>query len=138
MTDDPRGRPDLVEDEDPLRKLISTVLTAAGYDVLQAANGQEAIAAAHGRQRIDLLLTDVVTPGLSGPGVVVELRGNWPELVVLYMSGYDRELVGQAALGRTTSFLPKPFTPRSLLTAISELLGVQRHIGADAGRSKAS
>lgn len=89
--------------------LISTVLTATGYVVRQAANGEEAMAAANGPQRIDLLITDVVMPGLSGPYLVAQLGAGQPDLVALFMSGYNRELIG-----------------------------VQRHMDADRSRPKAS
>jgi signal transduction histidine kinase/ActR/RegA family two-component response regulator len=116
----------LVEDEAALRRLISTALAAAGYRVLQAANGDEAMALASGPHRIDLLLTDVVMPGISSPDRVGRLRANRPDCAVLYISGYDNELIDLKTLERTDSFLAKPFTPRSLLTRISELLAAQR------------
>ena len=64
-------------------------------------------------------------PGITGPDVVARLRKNRPELAVLYMSGYDNELIDQKALERTASFLPKPFTPHSLLASVGELIGAQ-------------
>ncbi len=118
----------LIEDESPLRKLVANVLAAAGYRVLEAANGEEALTLATG-QRIDLLLTDVVMPGMSGPELVTRLRATRPELAVLYMSGYDRDLIDQKTLERTASFLPKPFTPRALLARVVELLGTHGRKG---------
>jgi two-component system cell cycle sensor histidine kinase/response regulator CckA len=116
----------LVEDEASLRRLISTALATAGYRILQAANGDEALALASGQHRIDLLLTDVVMPGISGPDLVARLRANRPECAVLYISGYDNDLIDLKTLERTHSFLAKPFTPRALLTRIRELLAAQR------------
>ena len=115
----------VVEDEPPLRRLVASVLAAAGHQVLEAVNGYEAIALAEGHEQIDLLLTDVIMPGITGPDVVARLRSHRPELAVLYMSGYDNELIDQKALERTASFLPKPFTPHSLLASVGELIGGQ-------------
>ena len=74
-------------------------LNDAGYfweshQVLEAVNGYEAIALAEGHEQIDLLLTDVIMPGITGPDVAARLRNHRPELAVLYMSGYDNELIG--------------------------------------------
>ena len=121
----------VVEDEPPLRRLVTSVLAAAGHQVLEAVNGYEAIALAEGHEQIDLLLTDVIMPGITGPDVVARLRSHRPELAVLYMSGYDNELIDQKALERTAGFLPKPFTPQSLLASVSELIG-----GRDVSQSK--
>jgi len=113
--------------------LISKTLSAAGYRVLQATNGEEALALASSPDRIDLLLTDVVMPGMSGADLVARLRAKRPECVVLYMSGYDRHLIDQKSLERTASFLPKPFTPRLLLTRIGELLAAERRANRSEG-----
>ena len=122
----------LVEDESSLRRLISTALTSAGHRVLQATNGGEALSLASGMQPIDLLLTDVVMPGMSGPDVVTRILERRPSCAVLFMSGYDRDMVDQKTLERTASFLAKPFTPRALLGRVEELLA-GRHT---AGKSK--
>ena len=128
----------LVEDEAPLRKLVSTILSAAGYRVIEAASGDEALARAAAAGPIDLLLTDVVMPSMSGPELVSRLRSGWPELAVLYMSGYDRELLGQKPPEGATEVLPKPFTPRELLARINELLQAQRKSAGNLGESAAS
>ncbi len=64
-------------------------------------------------------------PGITGPEVATRLRNHRPGLAVLYMSGYDNELIEQKALERTASFLPKPFTPHSLLASVGELIGAR-------------
>jgi signal transduction histidine kinase/ActR/RegA family two-component response regulator len=115
----------VVEDEPPLRRLVASVLAAAGHYVLEAVNGYEAIALAEGHEQIDLLLTDVIMPGITGPDVVARLRSHRPKLAVLYMSGYDNELIDQKALERSASFLPKPFTPHSLLASVGVLIGAR-------------
>jgi signal transduction histidine kinase len=126
----------LVEDETPLRKLLSQVLKSAGHRVLEAASGEEAIAmSARHSGPIDLLVTDVVMPGMNGPEVAAKLRGRRPKMIVMYMSGYDKDLVDQKNLGTTASFLPKPFSPRSLLKHIDSLLGFGRGEEDKAGRA---
>jgi signal transduction histidine kinase len=114
----------LVEDETPLRKLLLQVLRSAGHTVLEAASGDEALAvSARHSGHIDLLVTDVVMPGMNGPELVAKLRGRRPTTAILYTSGYDNELVDKKSLETTASFLPKPFSPRALLRRIDTLLG---------------
>ena len=125
----------LVEDETPLRKLISQVLKSAGHAVLEAASGDEALALqAHHPEPIDLLLTDVIMPGMSGPELVAKLRSRRPRMAILFMSGYDNELVDKKSLENSASFLPKPFSPRTLLNRIAALLGFSGAGGDQLGR----
>jgi signal transduction histidine kinase len=114
----------LVEDETPLRKLISQVLKSAGHTVLEAASGDEALALSlRHAGAIDLLLTDVIMPGMNGPELAAKLHGRRPAMRIVFMSGYDNELVGKQDLGASASFLPKPFSPRALLNRIDSMLG---------------
>jgi len=123
----------LVEDETPLRKLISQVLKSAGHTVLDAASGDEAVTLSSRHAGvIELLLTDVVMPGMSGPELVAKLRVRRPEMMIVFMSGYDKELIDQKSLERSASFLPKPFSPRALLNRIDALLGFGGVSGARA------
>ena len=117
----------LVEDEGPVRHLISKTLGGAGYHVLQAASGEDALEMASGAQQFDLLLTDVIMPGMTGTELVARLRASHPECAVLFISGYDNELIDRSMLEQTASFLPKPFAPRALLNRVGELLALQRH-----------
>jgi CheY-like chemotaxis protein len=124
----PRERRDgmvlLAEDEDALRRLVARVLERAGYSVIAARNGTEALACA--RQltgAIDLLVTDVVMPGLGGAELAEALRARQPGLPVLLMSGYtDAEIA--AGIGRVpgSRFIQKPFTMGDLLARAAELL----------------
>jgi len=114
----------LVEDEPALRELAVKSLTQAGYTVLEARDGQRALslAAAVGLDALHALVTDVVMPNMGGAVLTRALRAARPRLPVLYMSGYpDRDLVGDG-----TAFLPKPFTPAMLATAVYELLERER------------
>lgn len=112
----------LAEDEPLLRELGQTILTQAGYNVLTAPN-PEALKSfvAEYAGKIDLLLTDVVMPGMSGPELVRVVKVRWPEVRVLYMSGYADDEIED--LDRDAGFLQKPFTPAELTAKIAEVLG---------------
>jgi signal transduction histidine kinase/ActR/RegA family two-component response regulator len=114
----------LAEDEDALRRLVERVLERAGYSVLAARNGAEALARARQHDgAIDLLVTDVVMPGLGGAELAEMLRARQPGLPVLFMSGYtDAEIA--AGVGRVpgSRFIQKPFTMGDLLARAAELL----------------
>jgi CheY-like chemotaxis protein len=115
----------LAEDEDALRESISEYLTMHGYNVLAASDGVEAlrIAKEHS-ESIQLLITDVILPKLSGAGVAREVGRMTPRTAILYISGYtDRELDDGGAGGSAVDFLQKPFALRALLNKIGELLG---------------
>ena len=115
----------LVEDEPALRTLVVTMLEEEGYGVLQAGNGLDALAVAERhRGEIDLLLTDVVMPRLSGPELARQLQMIRPGLQVLFMSGYnDSRLVNRGVARSTTNLLVKPFTPDQLVRRVAELTG---------------
>jgi PAS domain S-box-containing protein len=109
------------EDEPLLRELGQTILTQAGYTVITASSssGLRKLIASH-PGNVDLLLTDVVMPDISGPELVRLGKERWPRARVLYMSGYaDDELQD---LDREAGFIQKPFTPAELTTKIAELL----------------
>jgi CheY-like chemotaxis protein len=112
----------LVEDEEIVRALGERVLENAGYTVLVAANGAEAIALAERQETgIDLLLTDVVMPGMSGPQVAKRLTALRPGLRVLYTSGYAEDDVWTNG-GNGDGFIAKPFTPELLRRKVAEML----------------
>jgi signal transduction histidine kinase/CheY-like chemotaxis protein len=113
----------VVEDETPLRRLICRILASVGYNILEAASGEEAFhLATQNGVAIDLLLTDVLMPGMSGADLMDKLRAHRSELTVLFMSGYDRELVGQRERLPGVAFLPKPFTPQTLTNTVRQML----------------
>ena len=112
----------LAEDEPLLRELGQTILQQAGYSVLTAANSAEItnlIANSHGK--VDLVLTDVIMPGMSGPQLARVAKNRWPEIRVLYMSGYADDDIQE--LDGDFAFLQKPFTPSELIAKIAEVLG---------------
>ena len=114
----------LVEDEGAVRRLTRRVLEARGYRVLEAAHGGDALqlVLAH-PDPIDLLITDIVMPGMSGQELAQRLLAMRPGIRVLYVSGYNDDAIRHhGALGAGTAFLQKPFTPDTLAAKISEVL----------------
>src|SRR6185436_1805759 len=114
----------LVEDEGGVRELARRMLERAGYHVLAAASGQEAepIFAQQGGA-IDLLVTDVVMPGMSGPELFRRLEARQPGLKVVYISGYATEaLARQLKLDRGQPHVQKPFTADQLVSYVRGVL----------------
>jgi two-component system cell cycle sensor histidine kinase/response regulator CckA len=108
----------LVEDEDGVRRVVESMLKRHGYQVIAAASSKDALAAADGhRGVIDLLITDMVMPGMSGRKMAECLAARRPDMKVLYVSGY-----GDAKAQSDTHFLQKPFSTEELATKIRELL----------------
>ncbi|MDP3480217.1 MAG: response regulator [Desulfoprunum sp.] len=114
----------MVEDEASLQDLARTILEGQGYSVTTAANGQEALAAADNDDKpFDLLLTDVIMPGISGRVLADQLSKKYPALKVLYMSGYtDNAIVHYGILEPGIEFIHKPFSPVALSRKIRSLL----------------
>jgi PAS domain S-box-containing protein len=118
----------VVEDETDVRELVADILTATGYRVLSARSGAEALqCCAQHAGAIDLLLTDVVMPGMSGHELAVQIRRRWPRVKVLYMSGYTDEILGRyGAVDPSLAFVEKPFAPESLTHKVREVLLIDR------------
>ena len=115
----------LVEDEEMVRRMTREVLEGAGYRVLEAASGFEAlrVSASH-TGRLDLVLTDVVMPGMSGRELAERLAPVRPGMKVLYMSGHTDDAIFHHGVTQAgTGFLQKPFTPDALERRVRDLLG---------------
>ena len=128
----------LVEDEELLRTPIREILERQGYSVLEASNGEEALVVA--RQYpgpIDLLLSDIVMPGMNGRDLAGQLSRIRSELKVLFMSGYTHNaIVHHGVLEEGLAFLEKPFTPEALAVKIRQVLrSLPPHMGESPGGS---
>jgi two-component system cell cycle sensor histidine kinase/response regulator CckA len=130
LAEAPRGTETvlLAEDETDVRELAREFLEAAGYTVIEARNGQEALklAAEHSAE-IDLLVTDLVMPGMTGQQLAALLQQSHAGLGVIFMSGYSEHAASEAAQsGSSVRILTKPFNRGALLRAVREVLGVAR------------
>jgi two-component system cell cycle sensor histidine kinase/response regulator CckA len=114
----------LVEDEPMLRELMEMILTEAGYTILAAGSPTEALALAEGREGgIDLLISDVVMPRMSGPELAERLVERRPDLRVLYVSGYPDETLGKHGVApRRITLIEKPFRDSDLRAKVREVL----------------
>jgi CheY-like chemotaxis protein len=114
----------IVEDEGMLRNLCVQILEQLGYRVLQARDGIEAIAEVQGYgDRIDLLLTDVVMPGMNGSELAAQLVAHNPGMKVLFTSGYTEDVISHhGVLAEGVSFIGKPYTPLTLARKIRGVL----------------
>ncbi|HVB32052.1 MAG TPA: response regulator, partial [Gemmatimonadaceae bacterium] len=114
----------LVEDEVAVRRLAERILTSAGYTVLAAGDGAEALQLlAQHRTPVHLLLTDVVLPGISGRELAAKVESTHPEVRVLYTSGYtDDTILRHGVLDSVTHFLGKPYTVAELTQRVREVL----------------
>jgi two-component system cell cycle sensor histidine kinase/response regulator CckA len=113
----------LVEDEEPLRKVVVELLSQLGYNVLSAANAREALRLATDDQQVDLLITDVLMPEISGPELARQLQTRRPLLKVIFISGYDDgSLAPDGVLPNEVVLVHKPFTVRALSATLRQVL----------------
>jgi CheY-like chemotaxis protein len=112
----------LVEDDEVLRILLSTVLGQCGYEVSMAADGSEALAAVHSRGgRFALVVSDVMMPGMSGLELARRLRAEGESVPILLLSGYGEADLASVA-GLAVAFAEKPLGPAALARKVRELL----------------
>jgi PAS domain S-box-containing protein len=114
----------LVEDDDMVRGIARVILTSAGYTVLEAADGENALGLCHQhRGMIHLLLTDVVMPRISGRALADRVKELRPDIDILFMSGYTHEaIIHHGVLNEGINFMEKPFTPETLTRKIRAAL----------------
>jgi CheY-like chemotaxis protein len=113
----------LVEDEDAVRRIVKLALESAGYHVIEAGGGEEALEA--GRRHagpIHLVVTDVVMPGMSGLELVERIEKTSPGMRVLFVSGYTDDVVGHHGIKPGFAFLQKPFSPADVARKVREVL----------------
>jgi two-component system cell cycle sensor histidine kinase/response regulator CckA len=108
----------LVEDEHMVRTVTERGLSRHGYKVLSASNGEDALEILAGGEKVDLLISDVVMPVMDGPTMVREARKEWPDLPILFMSGYAEEQLRKSIDIDNVAFLPKPFSMLELAEAV--------------------
>jgi two-component system, cell cycle sensor histidine kinase and response regulator CckA len=113
----------VVDDEAEIRKLVAAMVTQFGFNPLTADSGEHALTLYRNHGPIDLLITDVVAPGMSGPMLADKLTALQPGLKVLYISGYDNtHVVQKYVVEKGHELLPKPFTAKDLLEKLELLL----------------
>jgi two-component system cell cycle sensor histidine kinase/response regulator CckA len=114
----------VVDDEDSLRTLIGRMLEREGYSIVAAANAAEGIrlAASH-NGAIDLIVADLMMPGMNGPEMVKELLARRPNARVLYLSGYPDDAVSREGLEQGANFLQKPFGAGAFIQSVRDALG---------------
>lgn len=113
----------VVDDDDVLRRTVTRALERAGYRVLGAANGFEARTTLDAEERVDLVIMDLVLPGLEGQEVANLLKAHQPGIPVLYTSGYTSlDSVRTGAMREGEPFLRKPFEVEELLETVEEIL----------------
>jgi DNA-binding NtrC family response regulator len=107
----------LVDDEEGYRELISRVLTKAGYEVLQAADGLQALSLLE-ESNVDLVISDILMPNLNGYGLVARLRAKWPTMPVILTTGFLSQEAAKSMMNGSVDFIPKPINAERLLEMI--------------------
>ena len=115
----------LVEDEDMVRAVAERALARQGYTVLTAENGEAALELIASADRPDLLISDVVMPTMDGPTMVARVRKRYPDLPILFMSGYAEEQLRKSIDIDRVAFLPKPFSVQQLAEAARDALALK-------------
>jgi two-component system cell cycle sensor histidine kinase/response regulator CckA len=116
----------LVEDEDTVRNVVARLLVKLGYEVSSAEDAEKAIAMFDDGADFDLVVTDIVMPGLSGIEMAEVLKGRFPTLRFLFLSGYTSRELGTTPQAPPEPFLPKPFTMQELAEEVRKALVVEQ------------
>ena len=124
------GRILLVEDEDMVRAVAERALAREGYEIVTAADGEEGLEHVTDGGRFDLVVSDVVMPGMDGPAMARELRKIAPDLPVLFMSGYAEEQLRNQIDLENMHFIAKPFSVQQIGEKVAEVLSSARHISS--------
>ena len=118
------GKVLIVEDEDMVRVVAERALARQGYEIITARDGEDGLSiVAGGEHEFDLILSDVVMPGMDGPAMGAKIRKLLPEVPILFMSGYAEEQLRKSIDLDAVHFLPKPFSVQQLAEAVSAILG---------------
>jgi len=117
-----------VEDESLSRRAFAQILRAKGYQVAEAQNGVEALeilttgTEVLTKKAFDLVITDLVLPGLHGVNLIHQIRATWPKMPIIVISGYLSETPGKVILEGFAEFIQKPIDPATLIAAVRRLL----------------
>lgn len=117
----------LVDDETLLRRLFAKTLRAGGYQVAEAENGFQALeiltagAEIRGKRAFDLVISDLILPGLHGVNLIHQIRVEWPEMPILVISGFLSDTPGKVILEGFAEFIQKPVNPAALLAIVQRL-----------------
>lgn len=107
----------LVDDEKGYRELIARVLTKAGYKVLQAADGMQALSLLE-TSNVDLVISDILMPGLNGYALAARLRAKWPNMPVILTTGFLPQNAAENMMNGSVDFIPKPIRAETLLDMV--------------------
>lgn len=113
----------IVEDDETVREVTARMLMDAGYDVVTAGDGVEALVILESQPEFDILITDIRMPRMGGHALSHRVLARRPDLPIIYISGYAADWQPAVAPGRARAFLRKPFTEQDLLRAVESLLG---------------
>lgn len=117
----------LVDDDQILVSFVAMILEDAGYEVLCSHSGDDALRITAETQCLELLITDLTMPGLSGAGLVRKVRETREDLPVLYLSGYNKEQLTEGELaGSDDDLLLKPFEPSALIAKVEQIISRHR------------
>jgi DNA-binding NtrC family response regulator len=111
----------LVDDEEGYRELVARILTKAGYEVVQAADGIEALSLLE-KSKIDLVISDILMPVLNGYALVARLRAKWPHMPVILTTGYLSQNAAKSMMNGSVDFIPKPIDPEVLIPTVQRLV----------------
>ena len=112
----------VVEDAEPIRKMVCSMLVVNGYSVLEAADGAEALTIVRDCQSIHLVITDVIMPQMNGADLARHLSREVPGLPIIFMSGYTEDPVVRSMEHVGSAFLAKPFTATALVEKVRQTL----------------
>jgi CheY-like chemotaxis protein len=117
------GRILVVEDQENVRALLVTALEGMGYTVWSAANGAQALAFCEShKEKLDLLITDIVMPGIPGNELAMQIHKDRPDIRILLISGYTNRTFAPGSVPDGAAYLPKPFTPETLGNKVRQLI----------------
>src|ERR1043165_8939371 len=111
----------VVDDEEASRELLARIVTKAGYEAVQAADGFEALSVLQS-SNIELVISDILMPGINGYALVARIRAKWPSMPVILTTGFLSQDAAKNMMNGAVGFIPKPIDPETLITMINNHL----------------